>query len=314
MLGFSALSEVPFSQATVSLSALAILASTASYSSAGGLLYDAKSNTTLAGLSTSVVAEPILFDAKASILFTEALASISINDLLKVRGASNSTLEHTVATLYVEQFADVDAKAVTYLSNTQAALDVTSVDLDAKASITTGAVDVVSYVDPFEKIIAKANLTPTGVSSLFSLDIGYDAQALIGISGVDSLLDVEAFQEVIGKASAALVGVSFNVNNYYFLDEDAQASTDLIGVGGVIHLNLDTPDAVAFAYQADAYDTSRMVYLVAYDGSNTVHVIESNKAIYTQAQDFSDTVYITEDNRTVYVAKPNGSNTVHITR
>ena len=381
MLGFSAISEAPFSQSTVSLTALALLASTASYSNTGGLLYDAKSNTILAGLNTSITAEPIAFDAKAAILFTDALAATSINDLLKVRGASNSTAVPVIATLYAEQFADLDAKAVTYLSNTesnidaasletdaqasilftgasilssindipevigasnieltpstalisveafedvdakaltylsntQASLDITTVDLDAKASITTDAVNVVAYVDPFEKIIAKANLTPVGVSSLFSLDIDYDAKAIIGISGVDSLLDVDAFQEVIGKANAALVGVSFNVNNYDFLDEDAQASANLIGISGVLHINLDKPDAVAFDYQADAYYASRTVYLVAYDGSDTVHVIEPNKVIYTQAQDLSNTVYITEDSHVVYIAKPNGSNTVHIT-
>ena len=95
MLGFSSYSEAPISQATTSATALGYLLGNASVISSGTLLLDAEAAVQAATTSASTNVN-ILFNAQASTVFDDAVATLDINGILANGGIGSSTAVSSV--------------------------------------------------------------------------------------------------------------------------------------------------------------------------------------------------------------------------
>ena len=110
MLGFTALSQTPFSQSATAVIANAFLPGTLAQFSTGDLLHKAIANPTLASVSASNNVN-VLFDAQASTAISDVTASFSIDNLSDVDAQAGTTPTGATASFSINTFADVDAKA-----------------------------------------------------------------------------------------------------------------------------------------------------------------------------------------------------------
>jgi hypothetical protein len=138
MLGFTALSETPISQATSFTLALAYLSSAGSILYAEDVLYNALAYVTSPSATSSFTANTLLFDAKALRSISGATSATAINNVAydaKANITPNAaTSSFTAGTL--------DFNALAYITITSAIADILNggIEYDAKASITTSAV------------------------------------------------------------------------------------------------------------------------------------------------------------------------------
>jgi hypothetical protein len=120
MLGFTALSETPISQATSFTLALAYLSSAGSILYAEDVLYDAKAFITNPSTTSSFTANVLLFDAKALGSISGTTSATAINDVLYDAKAnitpSAVTSSFTAGTL--------DFSALAYITITSAIADI----------------------------------------------------------------------------------------------------------------------------------------------------------------------------------------------
>lgn len=294
MLGFSALSQAPLSQATTASVALAFLASTLGQATPGAMLFDAKALHTTASVSATTAAN-ILFDAQASIATADAIASTAISDVLYAAQAnvtpSAATASFTTGTLDYEALAHITPTGAVATGEADQFGDV-----DAKANITTTGTISTTSVNDFADVFGKASVVPSAVSAFLTIYIGdfadEDAQARAFMSPAVSVtnatsVDFDAKSNITTGSTSAVVSVST-------VEGDGQATATFLGTLANLYQNLDDPLSVQFPYQdfADDYNTNRTLFVSAYEGSATVHIAEEDYTVYIQEQQGSNTVHI----------------------
>jgi len=294
MLGFSALSQAPLSQATTASLALAFLSSTLGQVTAGGLLFDAKAFFTLPNVS-AVSANAILFDAQASTAIVGALSTTSINDVVS-NGAANITQPPATATFTA---GTLDYQGIAHITPTGAF--VTGIagdfgDVDAQANITTVGTSSSTAVNDFADVTGGANVTPSSATAFLTIYIGdfadEDAQArafmppAVGVTNATSV-DFDAKSIITTGSTSAVFSVST-------VEGSGGATASFLGTLANLYQNLDDPLSVQFPYQnfADDYNTGRTLFVSAHEGSAIVHITEEDYTVYIQEQQGSNTVYI----------------------
>lgn len=210
MLGFSAISEAPISQATVSSAALGYLSTTLATITASNLLFEGIANVT-ADSTAATLSLNIDFDAKATSSLTGTESTTTVNDFTSVLGKANFTLNpataaftsgqlvgtglanfiipSTASIFSVNDFADVSAEANRTLTSTS-------------ASFTSG--QLISF--------GLANFTVPSITATFSLDIDFDAQANLSITSALVTTAVNDFADVKAEANNTLSNVTSNIS------------------------------------------------------------------------------------------------------
>ena len=341
MLGFSALSQAPLSQATTASLALAFLASTLGQATPGAMLFDAKALHTTASVSATTAAN-ILFDAQASIATADAIASTAISDVLYAASAnvtpSAATTTFTagalgyealahitptgvIATGEVDQFGAVDAKANHTIAGAVSNISAQDVLYTLSANITQPAVTA-SFTTGVLDYRLTANITPTGASVTGIADSfsDIDAQARITTVGTNSSTAVNDFADVDAKANVVPSAVSAFLTIYIgdFADEDAQARAFMspaVGVTNATSVDFDAKSIITTGSTSAVFSIST----VEGSGGATASFLGTLANLYQNLddplfvqfpyQDFADDY---NTNRTLFVSAHEGSATVHI--
>ena len=342
MLGFSALSQAPLSQATTASVALAFLASALGQSTLGVMLFDAKALHTTASTAATFVASPLLFDAKAAITTADAIASTAISDVLYAAQAdvtpsaatasfTTGTLDYealahitptgAVATGEVDQFGAVYAKANHTIAGAVSNISAQDVLYTLSANITQPAVTA-SFTTGVLDYRLTANITPTGayVTGIADSFGDINAQARITTVGTNSSTVVNDFADVDAKANVVPSAVSAFLTIYIgdFADEDAQARAFMppaVGVTNATSVDFDaksniTTDSTAAIFSistVDALGGAKATFLGTL--ANLYQNLDDPLAVQFPYQDFADDY---NTNRTLFVSAYEGSATVHI--
>ena len=341
MLGFSALSQAPLSQATTSTVAVAFLNTSLGQSTAGSLLFNAEANLDLLGV-TAVGANSILFDAKASSAIVSVLSSTTINDVV-LRGAANVTQSPATASFtagVVDYLADAN---ITTIGVTAEATPNIFSDVDAKANHTiAGAVSNISAQDVLYTLSANitqpavtasfttgvldyrltANITPTGASVTGIADSfsDIDAQARITTVGTNSSTAVNDFADVDAKANVVPSAVSAFLTIYIgdFADEDAQARAFMSPAVGVTNtkkvdfsaksnITTDSTAAIFSISTVDALGGAKATFLGTL--ANLYNNLADPTAVIFPYVDYTD---LYNRANTLYIVSYEGSKEVHI--
>tara|TARA_R110002153_G_scaffold72484_2_gene189611 strand:+ start:308 stop:1054 length:747 start_codon:yes stop_codon:yes gene_type:complete len=169
MLGFTALSQTPLSQASTALLVNAFIPGATAQFSTGTLLYEAIAFRTL----NSVVANlnvAIEFDAKANTTVADTIASTAINAILTDAQASTVPTSVT-ASFSINDFFDVDAKAFVSFPDVSATTitEVVYPEAQGVAGIEGVALTLNNY--DFTDEDAQANILLGTVSASFTVDM-----------------------------------------------------------------------------------------------------------------------------------------------
>lgn len=292
MLGFSAFSEVPLSQATTSLAANAFAVAIASTGFISTLDYDAEANYTITSVPATFSLD-IEFDAQASTDVVNVLSSLSIEDVVSF-GEANHTPSAAVVAFSVDDL-DYVAEANLTLVAATISFDLDAVDYDADAS--TDATSVFATFNTLNDLEYAAAANTTLSSPLFAgaaYDVDFDAKANIAFTTILKVVDVDAVDvEAQARITTPEAVVSFSIEDFTSVSGEANTtlSASLLEFSS---LELDDVTGVIFDFQqfADAYDRGRTVYLVAYDTNTTVHIAPENRTVYIEKVDGNNTVYI----------------------
>lgn len=216
---------------------------------------------------------------------------------------------------FILSLFDVEAKANITTTDVSSSLSISALDFDAQARITTGSITSTFSISDFDDILLTANITPDAVTALFELDIDFAAKANTSIGGsVSATLEVSNFDSVKGVANAEPNAVTATLSSNAFEEVTGLAFVTSPSALLTTAIDLDNPVAVRFDFNqfADSYDRGRVVYLVSYGGSDTVHVTEDSRVVYIDDYMQNYTVYVAEENTTVYVEKDRKDRTVYI--
>lgn len=249
MLGFTALSETPFSQATTSVVALGYLSTSIANTQSGTLTYEALAHVISPSATAAGIANAFgEVDAQATTAILAIIATLDLNTLAEVYGEANPTPSAVVVgTLVVQDFADVEAKANFTFPTTISIFTNSGIDFDAKASITPSNVLSTFTVNDFTDVHAKAH---TFISSSF-------------IQGYVDLSDPNAvrfpYQEYADDyyRGRTLYIVGYDKNNTVYVGEENRTSF----VAGQNQNNT-----------VYVVPENRTVVIEKQQGSNTVHI------------------------------------------
>ena len=295
MLGFTPLSQSAFSEQASSLEALAFMPGTSVSPSVNTLTYLAAANTALNTSALSVSAASLSFNAKAFISFTGTSSLINATDVL-YKAPANTTQPPVTATL---TSGTLDYQGIAHITPTGAFVICIASDfgdVDAQASITTVGTSSSTEINSFSEVFGKARVTPSSASAYLTIYIGdfadEDAQATAFISPVVAVtntreVDFSADSNITTDSTSAL----FNTST---IDATGLAHITFSSILANLYNNLEDPTAVKFPYgdYADDYNRGNTLYVVSYQGSNEVHVVEQDRTVYIQEQQGSNTVYI----------------------
>lgn len=298
MLGFSTFSEATFSQASVSLGALAYLSTAVGNSTAGNLAFTALANITPPAATATLVANAFGdVDAQATTSVVSALATFSINDFAEITGQASPTLSVATASIVAQDFADVDAQANVTFSSVTSSLAEPDIDFAAEASITTSNVLGEFNINDFLDVDAQAKVTPSSVTSNLAVQdfASVTGEAQAGTSNVTAMMYSGSVTSK-GAANNTLNSTSAYLTIYLtdFASEQGEATAFMPPAVAQASVNLEEPDAVVFDYSqfADSYDRSRVLYIVSYGDNRTVHIPPVNNTVYIDRDIQNYTVYI----------------------
>lgn len=204
MLGFTTFSGATLSQATTSALALAYLSTIATTITAESVLYDAKAFITNPSTTSSFTANVLLFDAKANTSVSNVSATITAYDFQDVYGKANAALSSAAyLTIYINNFADVDAQANVYILPAVATIQALDVEYDAKASITPSAV----------------------TSSVATSNVDYDAQARYYITTLLATFDQSLEDPIAVTFDYQQYSDSYERNRTLYIVSDVKGHT-----------------------------------------------------------------------------------------
>lgn len=293
MLGFSAVSEAPISQASISGDARGVITGVTASSAntalvANGIAFHVIEDPTMAATVASVT-----LDAQATGTFGSVSATHSINDVSNVgiasftppaatavmtansldfSGIASKTIASVVATI-PECFPAFDAEGTATISTSaigNTSVAATTVDFTASIAL-SGATAATSTNDVTQ--IAEVNLSVYNTV----------------ISGVADTSGGTINAAANANASTVLASVSAST----FVTE-AQATSSAASVIASVTANLTAPTGVVYQYDATEYSKQRTVFLIGYNENNTVHVKVKNNTVYINEIPSNNTVVITK--------------------
>lgn len=219
----------------------------------------------------------------------------------------------------VENFADVDAQAVLYISSTYATNVISALaDVDAQATTVIPSISLYSYASNFTDVDAQASfvLQPV-VSTGFAQDFAdVDAKANANLGNTSATISASPFADVDAQANTSLgsVYLTHYVNDSFVFE--GIANVVLVGSELSLYNNSLSTTAVKFPYEdyADQYDRRQTLVLVGHPTNATAYVRYENPTYYIAAETVSpgDTVHIKQENNIVYIRELPESTTVVI--
>jgi hypothetical protein len=295
MLGFTAFSEAPISQATTSAISLAYLSTVGATIIAESVLYDAQAFITNPSATSSFTANPLLFDAQALGSISGTTSATAINDVL-YDAKAGITLSAATASFTA---GALDFNELAYITITSAIADILNggIEFDAKANTSVSNVAATITAYDFEDVYGKANAALSSTSAYLTIYIGdfadeyAQARAFIppAVATIQAL-DVEYDAKAFITTSAVTTAIATSD-----LDYDAQARYYITTLLATFDQALDEPISVTTDYQqyADSYERNRTLYIVSDVKGHTVHIPErESTTIYLGAQDTNRTVNI----------------------
>ena len=275
MLGFTALSEAPLSQATTALiAANAFVPSAQAQFNAGTLDYDAKAFQTIPSVSATGSVD-IEFDAKGFTFISDVASTTGVNSISSFGKASNIPTAVS-ASFSVNVFADIDAKANILIPATTITSNSGTLGFDAQASNVLSGVVLALNNYNFTDEDAQASTTLPSVTASFNVNSfsDVDAKATTLFGNTSAIITSEALGFSAKAKTNPITGVSLTLNNFDFTDEDAQARLTLSSISATLSANLEDPAFVVFPYAdyADQYNTQRTLFINKQDTNNTVYI------------------------------------------
>lgn len=309
MLGFSAISEVPISQATTSSIALGFLASNILNTTANTVLFDAQSNITTSSALSTFSAGTLAFNARAFKTLDSSISNTHVEALL-FDAKSNVVTPSTTALFNLGINFSADSNII--ISTTSSNFSISDIDFDAKANITTNSVSVSSAFNNLNTI-AKATITPSAVTSVFNLDIDFDAKANILTGSTELVTALNVFDNVSGLANITPTPVS----SIGFVNLEAArglANVDLTSIHSEFDTGLFVPTGVKFDYEsiADSYERSRVIYLTGFNRDKKAYIAPEDTTVYIVDYFENRTVQVQAENRTIVIDNILNNNVVYI--
>lgn len=170
MLGFTALSETPISQAISSTLALAYLSGSGSILYAEDVLYNAIAYVTSPSTTASLTANQLLFDARALLSISGTTSATAINNVA-YDAKANITSNAVTSTL---DAGTLDFNALAYITITSAIADILNggIEFDAKANTSVSNVAATITAYDFQDVYGEAKSYITTLLATFdqSLD------------------------------------------------------------------------------------------------------------------------------------------------
>lgn len=308
MLSFSAISEVPISQATTSTAALAFLPTSLATLTASSLLVEGIANVTTDSTAATFSLN-INFDAKATSNVTGTEAATTVNNFTSVFGKANFTLSPATASFTAGQLL-VTGLANFTIPSTASVFNVSNfASVEAKAN--TNLNSIVSSISP-EDVVGKgvANIISNSVSATSVVDtLSFDAKANLTIVSVLSNITANDFEEVDAKANITIPSATFTGLVTPFADVKGAANTTLDTTLLSSSANIATPTGVIFDYgpYAEQYSRSRVLYILRQKPYGTELRTVNSPKLTT-----SNVVHIHVEDRSVYIGRNPTNNTVYI--
>lgn len=295
MFGFSAYSEVPFSQSVTSVSALVALAN--------------------AGASSTLTINAFAsVDAEATASMLSTLANTSLAVFPSVIGKASTNIDAATSAITSNLFT-VDADANFNLPASAASVSVNTLfevkgaaDVDITKVTATPSVDTFSYKLTANPILGSIN------SSIVSQTLDISVDNTITISSIEATLSENAFTNVRGSANIDISPVEafldYNTGSY-----KVSALKVIDSIFADISTQLpDRPTAIQFDYQAiaDQYSRSRTLYIIGQDLNRKAHIASENYTVYIDKENVDYSVYIAPENFTIYIDRDRQDYTVYI--
>lgn len=308
MLGFSAISETPISQATTSAAALGFLPTSLATLTASSLLFEGTAN--IATNSTAATFSlNIDFDAKATSNVTGTEATTTVNDFTSIFGKANFTLSPTTATFTTGQILGTGLANFT-IPSTASVFNINDfASVEGKAN--TNLSSVISNVSA-EDVIGNgaANIISDSVSATSVVDtLSFDAKANLTIASILSDITANDFEKVDAKANITIPSATFTGSVTSFADVTGKANTTLDTTLLSSSVNIDTPTGVIFDYgpYAEQYSKSRVLYILRQKPHGKELRTANSPSLTT-----SNVVHIQVEDRSVYIERSLTNNTVYI--
>ena len=257
MLGFTAFSETPISEATASLLARVFLTSSIGQSTAGSLLFDAQGSFIVPSVS-AVSANAILFDAEAAATVASILSNITINDIVS-NAAANTTQSSVTATLTANTVDSLADANITPTGVNAAATPNNFFDVDAKANFTVTGSSSSSVVQDVLYNLTANIIQPAVTASFNTGTLDYTLTANITPTGAFATSTASDFTDVDAKANITTVGTSSNTAVNDFADVDAKANVTPSSATAFLSIyigNFADEDAQATAFIPPAVGTA----------------------------------------------------------
>ena len=296
MLGFSALSQTAFSEATTSLDAIVTITATVASAVNSAVEVDAKAHIACDSVSSSTTASSLDYVAIASITTGTVSSQVVASDFADVDAQANITATAITAVIAAYDFSDVDAQSNITLNSVASTITVYGLsDVDAQANITADVVTVVTAIEALDSVDAQANYVVTGVASSFVIDNladvdarasivvsannvmqlsfgkavdAFDADANVTLEAATAVASVTAIEDVHLTANPVVSSTTASIVNNAFTDVDAKA-TIVVTANNLMQLSFGK---AVDAYDADANVTLQAVTAVASVTAIDVHI------------------------------------------
>ena len=210
-----------------------------------------------------------------------------------------------------------DAKAFITSPSTSATFSL-NILFDAKANTTLASVPATLQVNDFDSVFGEANLSLDDVTASFVTG-QLTGTGLANFILPSNTLSIVASDSVTTEAKANVTVPSATLSSFVnaFQSVEGKANTTLNTLLLTASTNLETPTAVVFNFNKDAYDRSRVIHLLSQGSSSsnstTVKVKTENRYTYAGSIPHnSNIIHIKPENRSVYIEYQGNNNTVYI--
>lgn len=209
---------------------------------------------------------------------------------------------------------DYEGKAYILFDSISANTNV-AIDFDAKAAINVVSAIANININDIVDADAQARITPSAVVASFdSSNVDYDAKAFIATDNTNSLMSINSI-DFIAKANitTSTISVTGTVEDPAYIWGNSRVyPTSVIGK---FKLKLNAPIPNSFPYEdyADAYNPTRVLYVLKYEsvGTETVFIAQENFTVTVDpiVTSATDTVFIAPESFVVTIPPYIGSST-----
>lgn len=283
MLGFSAYSETPISQAVTSAKALAYLQTLQATSYVNNADIEYTANVGVSSFLASSQLSSISVDAEA-LVFVSSVSALSDLDNPSYSAKASATPGSLLASITYNAYQSLIGAATTEITALNSSATVDDISYIARAVITpTNAVAEIRLEPISYGLSADAPVgSVTGSVNIYNLFTTADATTN-RFSGVYATFEVPTVEDVSAYASINIPWVKTNVLQRN-VESKGGGKREIVGVEAGVNASTADPTAVRYVWPATSFSRKRMIVLEAQ---------ERNYTVYIERETNNYTIYIT---------------------